>query len=221
MSLRCTRAVHLSPFQLSLFKLLAISRQPGIRAILLSLSIPAGLLGCGGRKPVSSTTPTAPTEPRVLAFSRVIVLETSGPPPSDTSVTFTAGDTRTIILRHGPPENIVFARLTFLPQAFGDSGQMVRVDVHPRPGVYGIDLTTSQPLRGNGASLRFEYARFFSAPARARQVYGSDVIFERALAVGRLLPDARIELLPPSRPAADVLAGSLPATGTYLVAAPQ
>jgi hypothetical protein len=157
----------------------------------------------------------------VLAFSRVIVLETSGSPPSDTSVTFTAGDTRIIVLRHGPPENIVFARLTFLPQAFGDSGQTVRVDVHPRPGVYGIDLTTSLPLRGTGASLMFEYARFFSAPARARQVYGSDVIFERALAIGHLLPDARIELLPPSRPAGDVLASSLPAAGTYLVAAPQ
>jgi hypothetical protein len=67
----------------------------------------------------------------------------------------------------------------------------------------------------------FEYARFFSAPARARQVYGSDVVFERALAVGRLLPDARIELLPPSRPAADVVNAELAATGTYLVAAPQ
>lgn len=97
----------------------------------------------------------------------------------------------------------------------------MKVDLHPRPGVYGIDLTTSQPLREKEASLVFEYARFFSAPSRARQVYGSDVAFERALAIGRLLPDAHIELLPPFRPAADNLGAGLPAPGSYLVAAPQ
>jgi hypothetical protein len=213
----------LSPLtsQLSICGSWAISQRDRSWAILLSLCLAAGVPGCGGRKPGAITAPAPPTQPRVLALARVMVLETSGPPPSDTSVTFTTGEPRTIILRHGPPENIVFARLTFLPQAFGDSGQSVRVDVHPRPGVYGIDLTTSQPLRGKGASLMFEYARFFSAPARARQVYGSDVVFERALAVGRLLPDARIELLPPSRPAADVVDADLPTTGTFLVAAPQ
>jgi hypothetical protein len=151
----------------------------------------------------------------------VIVLETSGPPPSDTSVTFAAGQERTIVLRHGPPENIVFARLTFLADAFADSGQTVKVDLHPRPGVYGLDLTTSQPFKEKGASLIFEYARFFSAPARARQVYGSDIAFERALAIGRLLPDANIDLLPPFRPGADNLGAELPAPGSYLVAAPQ
>ena len=87
--------------------------------------------------------------------------------PSDTSVTFTAGKPQTIVLRHGPPENIVFARITFSPEAFADSGQTVKVDVHPRPGIYGIDLSTSLPMREKGASLVFEYARFFSAPARA------------------------------------------------------
>jgi hypothetical protein len=156
-----------------------------------------------------------------LPLARVIVLETSGPPPSDTSVTFAAGEARTIVLRHGPPENIVFARLTFLADAFADSGQTVKVDLHPRPGVYGLDLTTSLPFREKGANLVFEYARFFSAPGRARQVYGSDITFEQALAIGRLLPDAHIELLPPSRPAADNLSAELPAQGSYLVAAPQ
>jgi hypothetical protein len=179
------------------------------------------MLGCGARRPPTTDAPTAPTAPRVLPLARVIVLEHSGPAPSDTSVTFTAGETRTIILRHGPPENIVFVRLTFPPAAFTDSGQTVKVDVHPRPGVYGIDLTTSLPLRENTATLVFEYSRFFSAPARARRVHGSDLAFERALAIGRLLPDAHIELLPPSRPAADNLGAKLPAPGSYLVAAPQ
>jgi hypothetical protein len=157
----------------------------------------------------------------VLPLARVLVLETSGPPPSDTAVMITAGEPRTIVLRHGPPENIVFARLTFSANAFSGDGHPVTVELHPRPGVYGIDLTTSQPLRANAASIAFEYARFFSAPTRARQVYGSDVAYERALAVGRVLPDANIELLPPFRPATDNVGAEMTAPGSYLVAAPQ
>jgi hypothetical protein len=179
------------------------------------------MLGCGSRKPLTTDQPPAPTVSRVVPLARVILLETAGPPPADTSVTFVAGDPRTIVLRHGPPENIVFARLTFSASAFADSGQTVKVDLHPRPGIYGLDMTTSHPFRAKEASLVFDYARFFSAPARARQVYGGDIAFERALAVGRLLPDAHIELLPPVRPAADNLGAELPAPGSYLVAAPQ
>jgi hypothetical protein len=52
-------------------------------------------------------------------------------------------------------------------------------------------------------------------------VYGSDVKFERARAVRRLLPDAQVELLPSTRPAADNLRAAPPAPGGYLVAAPQ
>jgi hypothetical protein len=179
------------------------------------------LSGCGRRQPLSADSPTAPTVSRVLPLARVLVLETSGPPPSDTSVSFTTGEPRTIILRHGPPENIVFARLSFAAAAFGDSGQAVTVDVHPRPGIYGLDLSTSRPLRNRGASLAFEYARFFSAPSRARQVYGSDVAFERELAVGRLLPDDQIELLPPQHAISDRRGADLPGPGSYLLAAPQ
>src|SRR4051794_4055109 len=199
----------------------AISQRIRRRATASCMVVVAGLIACGGRAPVSSSSSPGLTTPRILPLSRVIVLETSGPPASDTSVTFAAGEERVVVLRHGPPENIVFARLTFLADAFADSGQTIKVDVHPRPGVYGLDLTTSQPFRENRANLVFEYARFFSAPSRARQVYGSDVVFERALASGRLLPDAHIELLPPSRPAADNLGAELPAPGSYLVAAPQ
>jgi hypothetical protein len=69
--------------------------------------------------------------------------------------------------------------------------------------------------------LVFDYARYFSAPARASQIYGSEVRFERELAVGRLLPENQIELLSSTRPAPDNLAAALPAAGSYLVAAPQ
>jgi hypothetical protein len=72
-----------------------------------------------------------------------------------------------------------------------------------------------------GATLEFSYARYFSAPARARQVYKSDVAYERALAIGRILPDTQIELLSSSRPVPDHLSATVPAAGSYLVAAPQ
>jgi hypothetical protein len=186
---------------------------------LVALCAVAANMSCGGRRPAPAST-TAPTPARTLPLARVIVLETSGPPPSDTSVTFTAGTPRVIVLRHGPPENIVFAELSFGPSAFADSGQSVKVDVHPRPGVYGLDLATSLPLRG-GATLLFDYSRYFSSSGRARQVYGNDVAFERALAVGRALPDNQIELLPSTRPARDNLTADISSAGSYLVAAPQ
>jgi hypothetical protein len=160
------------------------------------------------------------TAPRLLPLARVFVLETAGPPPPDTSVTFTAGTQRTIVLFHSG-ENVTFARLEFEPGAFADSGRTVQVDVHPRPGIYGLDLATSLPLQANRSAVVFEYARYFSAPARARQVHGSETAFERALAVGHLLPDGLVELLPSSRPAADNLQSSLPTPGSYIVAAPQ
>jgi hypothetical protein len=135
-------------------------------------------------------------------------------------VAFIAGTPRTIVLYHGG-ENITFAQLTFEPGAFADSGRMVQVDVRPRPGVYGLDVATSLPLQANRSAVVFEYARYFSAPARARQVYGDDVAFEQALAVGRVLPDAQVELLPSTRPAGDDLQAALPTPGSYIVAAPQ
>jgi len=149
------------------------------------------------------------------------VLETAGPPPADTSVTFVTGQPRVIILRHGPPTNIVFAELEFPPLAFGpDSGREVQVDVRPRPGVYGLDVASTLPI-GPGVTLVFKYARYFSAPERARVVYGSDGAFERALAVGQVQPGGTLRLAPSTRPAADNLRAPLPAAGSYLVAAPQ
>jgi hypothetical protein len=177
-------------------------------------------LACAGRAPSVPETPATPTAPRVLALSRLFILETSGPPPSDTSVTFTTGISRVIVLYHAG-ESISFARLSFEPAAFGDSGRSVQVDVRPRPGIYGLDLTTSLPLRDGMASVTFEYSRYFSAPVRARQVYGSDVAFERVLAVGRVLPDNQVELLAATRPATDNLRAAFPAPGGYIVAGPQ
>jgi hypothetical protein len=157
----------------------------------------------------------------MIPQASAIVLETAGPPPSDTSVTFLTGQRRAIILRHGPPENVVFAELWFMPETFGaEVGREVRVDVRPRPGVYGLEVRSSLPI-GPGASLVFKYPRFFSAPARAQAVYGNDAVYERALAVGQVRMNGMLSLLPSTRPAADVLRAPLPSAGSYVVAAPQ
>jgi hypothetical protein len=123
-------------------------------------------------------------------------------------------------MRHGPPENIVFARINFPAAAFGDSGQLVSVDLRPRPGIYGLDVSTSIPPR-SGITIVFEFARYFSAPVRARQVYRSNAAFERALAVGRLISDNNIELLPSINTEIDEAGAVVPGPGGYLVAAPQ
>lgn len=181
----------------------------------------AALAACGGRAPAGAKG-TEPTPSRVVALASAIVLETAGPPPSDTAVTFTAGEARVIVLRHGPPENVVFAEVSFAPQTFhADSGRPVKVEIRPRPGVYGIDLVSSVPF-SEGASVVFKYPRYFSAPAKARTVYGSDPLYERALAIGQVLGTGQtLALLPTSRPGPDNLQAALPAPGTYLVAAPE
>jgi hypothetical protein len=174
---------------------------------------------CGGR--ARTRAAAEPSVARVIPLAEAIVLETSGPPPSDTAVEFITGELRVIVLRHGPPENVEFAEVSFPPRAFvGDSGHIVKVEVRPRPGVYGLDIITSLPL-AQEPTVTFKYARYFSAPARARQVYGNDVAYERALHVGQLIPSGPLlTLLPSTRPAADNLRGPVPAPGTYLVAAP-
>jgi hypothetical protein len=180
-----------------------------------------GFGACGGRRPaVTQNAEPAVTAPRTLPMARLFQLETGGPPPGDTSLTFVSGMPREMVLYHAG-ESIVFARLRFEAAAFGDSGQTVQIDVRPRPGVYGLDLTTSLPFRAGQASITFVYGRYFSAPARARQVYGSDVVFERALAVGQLLADGQVSLLPTTRPAPDNVHADLPIPASYVVAAPQ
>jgi hypothetical protein len=156
----------------------------------------------------------------VIPAAEAIVLEAAGAAPADTTVTFATGVQHSIVLRHGPPENIDFAELTFPPAAFADSGRQVTVDVRPQPGIYGLDIRSSLSFRGS-ALLTFKYGRYFLAPARSRTVYGNDVQYERALSVAQVLPDGRLALLPSTRPASDNLRAVITSGGTYLVAAPR
>lgn len=191
--------------------MIAISRRLTRRASWLAL----GLASCGGR--ATSRGAEAATPVRVVPLSQAIVLETAGPPPHDTVVAFVTGERRVILLNHGPPENIVFAELEFPAAAFADSGRPVQVVVKPRPGLYGMDIATSIPLRSD-ASVAFKYARYFSAPARAREVFGADEVFERALAVGQVRNDSLLVVLPSTRPSSDVLRAEFRTPGRFLVA---
>jgi hypothetical protein len=178
----------------------------------------AGLLAaCAGRPRTGRVDPTAP---RLVPIASAIVLGTAGPVPADTTVTFPAGEPRVIVLRHGPPENVVFAELSFPPRAFrADSGRPVTVEVRPRRGEYGLDLRADHPF-AQGGTVTFKYARYFLAPARAHEAFGSDVLYERALVVGQVLPGAtQLRLLPSTRPVADDLRAPVDAPATYLVAA--
>ena len=83
----------------------------------LAAGVAVGLTAaCGGR--ARSESRVDPSAVRVVPLAAAIVLETAGPPPSDTSVTFTTGEPHVIVLRHGPPENVVFAEVSFPPGAF-------------------------------------------------------------------------------------------------------
>jgi hypothetical protein len=148
----------------------------------------------------------------------VLVLELAGTPPRDTTLKVARTATRVVVLRHGPPDNITFAEVTFPAGVFHGGGDSVQVTLRPRPGVYGLDIETAAPF--DSVRLTFEYAVHFSAPAEARRIFGNDYNYERALAVGRLQGDS-VVFLSSTRPASDNLTAVIPSAGNYLVAAPK
>jgi len=158
----------------------------------------------------------------VLEGSRLYLLEMTGIPAEDTTVVFAAGAKRTIILRHGAPDNSTFVELEFGAATFPASAspESISVTVSPRAGVYGVDLTSSVPP-GRGAVIRFKYPVHFAAPLAALARYGSDFRFEQALAIAHQLDSGAFGLLPSRRPALDNLEADLRGPGTYLVVAPK
>ena len=86
-------------------------------------------------------------------------------------------------------------RAPFAPTA----GGRCKVEVRPRPGVYGLDVITACPSAR--APPWCSSTRATSPRRRARAPrYGSDVLYERALAVGQYRPGgAELALLPSTR----------------------
>lgn len=180
------------------------------------------LAACGGPPPVTSTGPVMDTTGSTLGtlpLAGIYQLESTGAPPPDTTVMTPAGLPRTIVLRHAPPDNVVFAEVAFDSAAFqAPAGQQVEIQVTPRPGAYGLTLRTSAPF--SAASITFAYPVHFFAPAGARARYGSDLEVERVLAIARLEGDVAT-FLPSVRPATDQLRTVINRGGTYLVAVPR
>jgi hypothetical protein len=159
----------------------------------------------------------------VYTLDQVFLLETAGVPPDDTTLTVARGARRVIVLRHGPPDNLIFADVT-LPATAPDSlprpgPDSIRISLRPRPGVYGVDVES--PALPVGTTVTFEYPVHFSAPAEARQKYGTDAGFEAVMAVGQLLPDGGIRFLISTRPTSDNLRAAIPGPGGYVVGAPR
>ncbi|HMV32585.1 MAG TPA: hypothetical protein PKA50_10740 [Gemmatimonadales bacterium] len=180
-------------------------------------------LACS-RAPAAADPPAAvaPEIGRILGAEALFPLEIAGVTPGDTTVTFARGRPRTIILRHGPPDNTVFVEVTFPAEAFAGAGapESITVTVAPAPGVYGLTVTSTLPPAA-GARLRFKYPVHFAAPTAGLARYGSVARFERALVVLVRLEDGTWGVLPSSRPASDNLEAPLRGPGTYLVAAPR
>src|SRR5690242_2181627 len=138
------------------------------------------MLGCGATRPITTTSTVAPTtgDPsRTYSLGQVFLLGIDSMPPPDTTVRVKRGAARVIVIRHPAPDDLTFGELALPAQAFDSTGpDSVSVDIRIRRGVYGLDLTTSAPLRA--ATLTFKYAVHFAAPAEARKAFGSDVAFE-------------------------------------------
>lgn len=198
-------------------------RSPGLKITPLAIALGlVSLAGCRGRPTVQSGQAEPSQTPNVtLPLNQLFVLESWGTPPVDTAVSFRTGRPRTVLLRHAPPDNTIFAELSLPADVFpANAADSVRLTIEARPGVYGITIT-STPAFTAGAVLTFKYPVHFAAPQAARQKYGNPAQFERALGIGVRETDGRYRLLPSTRPAADNLAATLPGPGVYLVAAPQ
>jgi len=180
---------------------------------------------CGPPKGVDPAKVSAAAQPVALAarpLADVFVLEASGAQPEDTSLRVPSGSPRMLVVRRSAPDFGIFAQLQF-PEStlIAPTGTAeAAITISPRPSVYGLDLVVAGAL-GDGATITFSYGAHFVAPAGARQRYGSNLAFEKVLAIGRLEANDLVVFLPTSRPASDILSAPLPGPGRYLVAAPR
>jgi hypothetical protein len=189
----------------------------------VALGSALGIAGCGGRPQGVLDEAAAPPAPKELKPEEAYLVEVFGPSPPDTTATFLSSQPRTIVLRHGPPDNTVFAEVSLPANALAspDGGDSVRLHIRPLPGIYGVDLLADGKL-AEGARLTFKYPVHFAAPAASRDKYPTELEFERALVIARQPePGAPYRTLPTTRPASDNLSTGLPELGRYLVLAPR
>lgn len=189
---------------------------------LVPVLVIAVALGCHGGGPHTSVSPEGDRITQTLPVDQLYFLEASGVPPSDTVVSIKVGEPRTVILRHAPPDNNVFAELIFPATAFGgdDATDSVVIVVHPRPGLYALDVAMTLIPRNPG-TIRFKYAVHFAAPQSALQKYGNAVRFEQTLQVAKEGKPGTLAMLSSTRRASDNLESRLTGPGTYFVVGPK
>lgn len=150
------------------------------------------------------------------------MLEAAGAQPEDTTLTVALGVPQVVVLRRSAPDFGLFARIELgdsTLQAPANAG-VAGLTIRPRPGEYGLELEVQGSVQ-SGGSILFSYGSHFVAPAGARERYGSDIYFERQLAIGRVDANGQVIFLPTSRPGSDMLSAPLLGPGHYLVAAPR
>jgi len=199
----------------------SISRARGAPAsvaiLLLAACGPPSGVKPGGVPPDVPAPVLAP-----LPLAQVFLLEASGVAPEDSAVEVHRDSRRVIVLRRSAPDFGLFATLEFgLPSdTAARTGPPARVRVRPNPGHYSLDLVIDGAV-SDSATITFSYGAHFVAPAGARERYGSNLDFEKALAIGRVGGDGIVVFLPTSRPGSDMVRAPLQGPGRYLVAAPR
>jgi len=182
----------------------------------------AGAVGCRGSTP--GVEPPAPgPSPRSYDAEQVFTVEVWGAQAPDTVVRFAVGRPRSIVLRHGPPDNTVFAELDIPAGALvpPGGGTQISLSLRPLPGVYGLVLESDASLTAPVA-LTFKYPVHFAAPSDSRARYATDVLFEQALVVAFAAPDGgRFQTVRSTRPASDNLQAMISKLGRYQIVAPR
>jgi len=150
-------------------------------------------------------------------------VEVWGAQAPDTAVTFAPERPRSIVLRHGPPDNTVFAEVDVPANALAAAGgrDSVTISIRPMPGLYGLTLESDAALT-TPIVLTFKYPVHFSAPTDSRTRYATDILFEQALVIALAESDGtRFRTLRSTRPASDNLQAVIVSLGRYQLVAPR
>jgi hypothetical protein len=142
----------------------------------------------------------------------------SGISPPDTVVRFAGATGRTIVLRHAPPDNAIFAIVTVPSDSTATDS--VTISLQVTPGRYGLNVL-GEPRLPAGSVLTFSYAIHFQAPPEVPSAaHPTTARYAEWLAIGRLAADGRLQYLPTTRPGRDLLRIVLGENGEYVIAAP-
>ncbi len=149
------------------------------------------------------------------------MLDQSGPSATDTTVWFNPAKARTVMLRHAPPDNAVYAIVDVPASAVAPAaGDSASITIAPTPGRYALSISTNGSVTAP-LVVTFSYATHFQAPSDALARYPSPTRFDQAMGVGVLEGAGMIRFLPTTRPAADMMQFTVSAPGTYVLAAPK